>query len=130
MLIVCAVVAVLLVIAAVGFVLWNMLWHQAKAEDTVKEYFSYLSEGKYDQMYALLDSESQGTYSEEDFITRNQNIYEGIGAADIQVTVPEPENDRGEDTEVVTYSTSMNTSARSPSPFSSKVIQAVQTISL
>lgn len=110
-LIVCAVVAVLLVIAAVGFVLWNMLWHQAKAEDTVKEYFSYLSEGKYDQMYALLDSESQSTYSEEDFITRNQNIYEGIGATDIQVTVPEPENDRGEDTEVVTYSTSMNTSA-------------------
>ena len=47
----------------------------------MKEYFSYLSEGKYDQMYALLDSESQSAYSEEDFITRNQNIYEGIGGS-------------------------------------------------
>lgn len=110
-LIVCAVIAAVLVIAAAGVILWNMFRNREKAEDTVKEYFSYLSEGKYDQMYALLDSESRSTYSEEDFISRNQNIYEGIGAADIRVDVPEDEDSRREDTEVVSYSTSMDTSA-------------------
>lgn len=110
-LIVCAVIAAVLVLAAAGVILWNMFRNREKAEDTVKEYFSYLSEGKYDQMYALLDSESRSTYSEEDFISRNQNIYEGIGASDIRVDVPENEDSRREDTEVVTYSTSMDTSA-------------------
>lgn len=110
-LIVCAVTAAVLVIAAAGVILWNMFRNREKAEDTVKEYFSYLSEGKYDQMYALLDSESRSTYSEEDFISRNQNIYEGIGASDIRVDVPENEDSRREDTELVTYSTSMDTSA-------------------
>ena len=110
-LIVCAVIAAVLVIAAAGVILWNMFRNREKAEDTVKEYFAYLSEGKYDQMYALLDSESRSTYSEEDFISRNQNIYEGIGASDIRVDVPENEDSRREDTEVVTYSTSMDTSA-------------------
>lgn len=110
-LIVCAVIAAVLVLAAAGVILWNMFRNREKAEDTVKEYFAYLSEGKYDQMYALLDSESRSTYSEEDFISRNQNIYEGIGASDIRVDVPENEDSRREDTEVVTYSTSMDTSA-------------------
>lgn len=110
-LIVCAVIAAVLVLAAAGVILWNMFRNREKAEDTVKEYFSYLSEGKYDQMYALLDSESRSAYSEEDFISRNQNIYEGIGASDIRVDVPEDEDSRREDTEVVTYSTSMDTSA-------------------
>lgn len=110
-LIVCAVTAAVLVIAAAGVILWNMFRNREKAEDTVKEYFAYLSEGKYDQMYALLDSESRSAYSEEDFISRNQNIYEGIGASDIRVDVPEDEDSRREDTEVVTYSTSMDTSA-------------------
>lgn len=110
-LIVCAVIAAVLVLAAAGVILWNMFRNREKAEDTVKEYFFYLSEGKYDQMYALLDSESRSAYSEEDFISRNQNIYEGIGAADIRVDVPEDEDSRREDTEVVSYSTSMDTSA-------------------
>lgn len=110
-LIVCAGIAAVLVIAAAGVILWNMFRNREKAEDTVKEYFAYLSEGKYDQMYALLDSESRSAYSEEDFISRNQNIYEGIGASDIRVDVPEDEDSRREDTEVVTYSTSMDTSA-------------------
>lgn len=75
----------------------------------MKEYFALLDKGDYAGMYELLSDGSKKEISEEDFIERNQNIYEGIEAADIKVTIPEEENVTREDTETVTYGTSMET---------------------
>ena len=57
-----------------------MLSRRPVPEDTVKEYFSLLNDGKYDEMYGLLSDSSQDSISEEDFTARNQNIYEGLTA--------------------------------------------------
>lgn len=97
--------------AAAGILVWNIFLNRPAAEDTVREYFELLNVGEYGQMYGFLSSDSQNEISEEDFVSRNQNIYEGIGASDIKVDIPEEENPSREDTETVTYTTSMNTAA-------------------
>lgn len=49
------------------------------------EYMEYLAAGNYEAMYEMLDSQSRLKISQEDFITRNRNIYEGIEAANIRI---------------------------------------------
>ena len=61
-------------------------------------------------MYSLLSSSSKESITQEDFVSRNQNIYEGIDASDIRITFPS-EDSSSRDTATVTYSTSMGTSA-------------------
>ena len=80
------IILAVLLCAGISFFVWWMLSRRPVPEDTVKEYFSLLNDGKYDEMYGLLSDSSQDSISEEDFTARNQNIYEGIEASDIKVT--------------------------------------------
>ena len=86
---------------------------EAVPEDTVKEYFSFLKDKKYEQMYTLLDKESRKTYDKEQFVTRNKNIYEGIEATDIEITINKDTKEELPSTkgEPVAYYTSMDTIA-------------------
>lgn len=103
---------VVLIVAAAGVFAWNMLKVKASPEETMAEYFSYLNQGKYEKMYGMLSEDSKKEISKEDFVTRNQNIYEGIEAADIQVTRKgEAELKDGKKQAYVSYSTVMQTSA-------------------
>ena len=52
---------------------------QAAPDERFMEYTGYLTEGNYEAMYRMLDSGSRMDISQEDFITRNKKIYEGIG---------------------------------------------------
>ena len=81
-------IVVVVVIAIVAFFL---LTGDSK-EKTLKEYYKLLSDQKYEEMYTYLDQESQSQYSKEDFINRNQNIYEGIEASDIEINVDSKED--------------------------------------
>ncbi|MCI8637589.1 MAG: hypothetical protein HFG41_00150 [Coprococcus sp.] len=131
--------AVILVLALAGVIfVWNRIKKQPTPEDivkeeptpedTVEEYFSFLKDKKYEEMYALLDEASQKTYDKEYFVTRNKNIYEGIEAVDIEITIYKdtgeelPPTDGEElssaneelsttDGEAVAYAMSMNTVA-------------------
>ena len=94
--------------------MWHYLRSRPIPEDTVRNYFSLLNDGDYEGMYALLTESSKDSVSEEDFISRNQNIYEGIEASNIKVSFPSEESS-SKDTETVTYSTSMDTCAGSVS---------------
>lgn len=105
----CSVIMAVVICAAAGVIIWEVLSRRPVAADTVKEYFALLDKGDYDGMYELLSDGSKKEILEEDFIERNQNIYEGIEAADIKVTIPEEENVTREDMETVTYGTSMET---------------------
>ena len=105
---------VLLLCSGIGFFLWHYLRSRPTPEDTLRSYFSLLNSGDYEKMYALLSDSSKDSISEEDFISRNQNIYEGIEASNIEVTFPSDESS-SKDTETVTYSTSMDTCAGSVS---------------
>lgn len=113
----CGIILAVVICAAAGLIIWKVLSSRPAAADTVKEYFSLLHKGEYKKMYGLLSDETKKKISEEDFVERNQNIYEGIEAADIKVTLPEDGDQAGgitrEDTETVTYHTSMDTAAGS-----------------
>ncbi len=102
---------VILLGAGIVFVIWHVMSNRVRPEDTVTRYFSLLNEGKYEEMYSLLSDSSQKDVSKEDFISRNQNIYEGIGAADIKITLPDDKKPSSGETQTVTYGTDMSTSA-------------------
>ena len=101
---------VLILCSGIGFLVWHYLRSRPIPEDTVRNYFSLLNDGDYEGMYSLLTESSKDSVSEEDFISRNQNIYEGIEASNIKVSFPSEESS-SKDTETVTYSTSMDTCA-------------------
>lgn len=98
---------IVLAAAAVGGVLLYQNVFSGSREEVLKEYMACIEEGRYEDMYDLLDSSSQEAVSQEDFVTRNQNIYEGIEASDIQLDIS-GEQDRGQP---LSYSVVMNTVA-------------------
>ena len=93
--------------AAVGGVLLYQNVFSGSREEVLKEYMACIEECRYEDMYDFLDSSSQEAVSQEDFVTRNQNIYEGIEVSDIQLDIS-GEQDRGQP---LSYSVVMNTVA-------------------
>lgn len=99
--------AVILAAAAGIFLYFYINRPQAKPEETLTNYFAYLSQKNYDAMYELLDEQSKINISREDFVKRNKAIYEGIGADDIQMA---PEETK-EGSDRVKFDMSMSTAA-------------------
>ena len=56
-------------------------------DELLLRYTSYIEKQEYGKMYAMLDHESAANISQDDFITRNQNIYEGINFQDPDVKI-------------------------------------------
>lgn len=79
-----------------------------KPDVLLTEYMAHIEKREYAEMYAMLDTESAEKISEEDFTTRNSNIYEGIEAQDIQIEVLECKE--GENPSVI-FQTTFDTSA-------------------
>lgn len=80
-------------------------------EELLVSYMEHIEQKEYEEMYAMLDTAASGNIREEDFVTRNSAIYEGIGMRDMTVTVTGYDKER----EAVTYETSFETSAGSVS---------------
>lgn len=76
--------ALLLLIAAI---LIYAVLASGSMEKTLNRYMACIEERNYEEMYSLLDEASQNRIGKEDFITRNRNIYEGIGAKNIQLSI-------------------------------------------
>lgn len=76
-------------------------------EKQLNKYMAYIEQQDYESMYNMLDEESRKRVSKKDFITRNQNIYEGIGAKNIQIKVMQTNKKEG----TVRYRTVMESSA-------------------
>lgn len=97
---------VLVVAAATtaGVLLYRNVLSESR-EDVLEKYMACIEKGDYEKLYTFLDSSSQSLVSKEDFITRNQNIYEGIEASDIQLDIPK-DQDRGQP---LSYSVTMDT---------------------
>lgn len=69
-----------------------------------------LKNGKYEEMHTLLTKESQEKTNKEDFISRNQNIYEGIDCQNLNIEITNiEEKDKTHTT--LTYQTKMDTLA-------------------
>ena len=102
------VIAVIFIIAIiVGIVIMNM--PKEKPEEVLNTYFSAINNEQYEEMYTYLSSSSKQSISQEDFVTRNQNIYEGIDSSNINITVKEVTNE--DKKKKVSYSEEMVTSA-------------------
>lgn len=88
----CLISVVLVAAVGAGGVLLYKKMTEKTREDVIKEYMGYIEKREYEKMYALLDETSKDKVKQEDFITRNQNIYEGIEAEKIQLDIPEEQD--------------------------------------
>lgn len=100
--------AVAVLAAAAGAGVWFYTTQMAGSrEDALKEYMACIEAGDYETMYGFLSESAKETVTQEDFITRNQNIYEGIEASDIQLDISEDQ----EKSQPLSYRVTMNTIA-------------------
>lgn len=106
--IIVAVLVILLVIGAVGFFMW---YNSTKVnpEDTLVAYIDALKAKDYETMYSKISEESKNTTTKEDFIARNKNIYEGIEASNLSISIVQV-TEKGNKAQIV-YSTTMQTVA-------------------
>lgn len=75
----------------------------------MNQYAQKINEENYSSMYEMLSDDSKSKISEEDFITRNKNIYSGIDMSNMQISVNEVQIESSRKIKV-TYTTKMNTS--------------------
>ena len=106
--IIIAVLVILLLIGAVGFFMW---YNSTKVnpEDTLVAYIDALKAKDYETMYSKISEESKNTTTKEDFIARNKNIYEGIEASNLSISIVQV-TEKGNKAQIV-YSTTMQTVA-------------------
>jgi penicillin-binding protein len=76
-------------------------------EELLVEYMYHIPKKEYEEMYAMLHVEASGSISQEDFVTRNSAIYEGIEVQNIAVQIIAYD----EEQMTVTYQTSFDTVA-------------------
>lgn len=110
--IIISVVAIILVIIAVVIGIYFYISSQPKnnPEDVVSTYAQYIVNQNYEEMYNLISENSKAQTSQEDYINRNKNIYEGIEIANFAINITSVE--KGDNNTVkVSYNNSMDTMA-------------------
>lgn len=102
-------IVIILAIAVIVGAIFIINKKAPKPEEALSTYISLLNEQKYEEMYSMISEYSKSQISQEDFIKRNKNIYEGIDAYDIKITPSETTKDGK--TYSIKYDESMSTSA-------------------
>ena len=105
--IVISIILILAISVGIGITIYFNNKPKNKPEDVLQTFASYINDKKYEDMYSLLSSKSKANISEEDFIKRNKNIYEGIEAENSSVDIQSIENENK--LAKVTYKNSMDT---------------------
>ena len=122
--IVIAVIAIAAVISAVCVA--GMLATKENAwrtpEELLVEYMDHIPKQEYEEMYAMLHIEASGNVSQEDFVTRNSAIYEGIEVQNMAVRIIAYD----EEQMTVTYQTSFDTVAGTISFENEALLKAVE----
>ena len=90
----------LLTAAGICIILLLVFWFQSpgmlkKPDQILENYFAAVESKDYKAMYQMLNEESRAKISEEDFVTRNRNIYEGIEAGNFDLQVKNEEKSGG-----------------------------------
>ena len=81
--------------------------NMTKPDELLVTYMGYIQEKKYEEMYQMIDAETSGQISEEDFTKRNSAIYEGIEIQNMTTTVISYDEEKN----VVQYQTAFDTVA-------------------
>ena len=77
---------IVLIIALIGGIFY-LKQTKDKPEEILKEYISKINEEKYDEIYQLLDEKSKQKISQEDFVSRNKKIYQGIDMSNMTIEI-------------------------------------------
>ncbi len=101
-------IIVIIFLAIIGVIIY-LNTPKEDAQQVLINYVSLINEKKYEELYSNLSLDSKNNISEEDFITRNKNIYEGIDAVNIEIQI-QNEIKQGKTSEI-TYNENMSTSA-------------------
>lgn len=106
------VVKIIVIVLAVagGVIAYRMTRDTSKPEDVLIKYVGYVNEQNYEEMYKLLTNDSKEQISQEDFISRNKNIYEGIDMTDMKIEITNVTEENSK-TYVISYNQSMNSEA-------------------
>lgn len=83
--------------------------NEEKAQKAFETYISLRNDQKYEKMYDMISESSKSKISEENFIKRNRNIYDGIDAVNINAQITQIEKQDG--IIKITYNEQMSTSA-------------------
>lgn len=106
------IIVLILTITLIGVVVSATVLYKRKnacktPDTTLVEYMMHIPKQEYEEMYAMIDLESSGYISKEDFLKRNSTIYEGIEMQNMSIkNVEYVEEDKK-----VTYLTSFDTVA-------------------
>ncbi len=79
------IIALSLILLAKGIM--NKEKEQKNPEQILLEYMDHITEKRYEEMYGMLTKGSVETISEEDFVTRNSAIYEGIEVENMMINI-------------------------------------------
>lgn len=66
------------------------------ASAALTSYMTLLSKADYENMYQMLTASAQKKNTKEDFVARNQKIYQGIGARNFTLKIQTPEEMKGD----------------------------------
>ena len=87
-------IVILIALAIEGYIILNKK-EQENAKNTFLSYIEKINNKEYENLYENITQESKEKISEEDFINRNKNIYEGIEATNIKVEIQNVEKENG-----------------------------------
>ena len=106
-----AIIVLVLIVIIVAIIACVVIFNmpKEKPEDVLNSYISMINDKNYEGLYSMISAESKQNISEEDFLSRNENIYEGIDAVNINIEIQEI-TDNGNET-AIKYKESMDTSA-------------------
>lgn len=100
------IIILVIIIVICGYIYKNNA--QENPEKVLEEYISKINEAKYEEMYDMIDKESQQKISKQDFINRNKNIYQGIDMTNMKIEITEIKKEGVKRT--ITYRTNMEIS--------------------
>ena len=102
----------IIAIAIIGGIITFFILGGSKTnpEDIWQLYISLINEEKYEQMYDMLTEDSKAQISQEDFIARNKNIYQGINMTNMNVEITSVEEENSS-TRKISYNSTMDTEA-------------------
>ena len=105
------IVAIIIIATILGTIATFVLSkNKNKPEDIWQKYIACINENKYEEMYNMLTEDSKAKISQDDFISRNKNIYDGIDMTDMQIKISSVEEENST-TSKISYNQSMNTDA-------------------
>lgn len=108
MLLAISIMALLVIGIGIGFLIYQNGIAKNKPEAVLSQFVQYINEADYANMYNLLTEESKAKISQEDFITRNKNIYDGIDMSDMRLEIKTIEEIDSSNAKIL-YGITMNT---------------------